>query len=157
MPKDAETILMEHMRSDWGIERSDEAYVDDILPNMLPATQIFEVQQAPAGDAPEEIRQGWVGVELPVRAFMPSDYLTVTVPILAVDGLVVLARAGRQQAHDWWADFYEQKGKSGEDAIILGMLNPYAHMASYPIIARYSFLGFNRSEGELKSIQRSRV
>jgi hypothetical protein len=149
----AEELLYAHMVKDTQVMLPHEHYVDEILPKLLPATHTFEVTTTPAGKAPEEIRRAWVGVHLPVRSFLPAP--SSTVPILAVDGIVALGRAGKDEAKEWWTRFYDTDPGVNSYLIrgITPLINPFAKQRA--TMARLTFMGFDQSEGSLVELNRS--
>jgi hypothetical protein len=79
----------------------------------------FTVTRVPAGGMPEEVRQAWVGLELPLREGLSpgesGEYVdlipgeardsALKVPVLAIDGLAVLYAHGRTEATEVFAPF----------------------------------------------------
>jgi hypothetical protein len=80
------------------------------LDEVAPVYADFLVTKTPEqGEAPEEIREEWIGARLPVRAESvegDDEYFWV----LAREACEVLKRIS-PLAHDWWSSFYEEKGK----------------------------------------------
>ncbi|MEO6109568.1 MAG: hypothetical protein ABIP50_00975 [Candidatus Saccharimonadales bacterium] len=84
-----------------------------------PVEAAFIITQIPKGGAPEDIKEQWVGVSLPVRAahlgqtaLAPTrnfDYLTQqitenddSVAITGIDAVHALAEAGKESAARFW-------------------------------------------------------
>lgn len=132
------------MIQDANVLRPDEEYVFDIS-RAFPVTGLFHVDRTPDGFAPQEIRNAWVDLDLPVRTIDTGDETLV----LGVDALLALKRAERREAFDWWTRFYET-----DDAVHMNLgvglplfLNPWATRRS--LVARISFLNFDRNDGNL--------
>jgi hypothetical protein len=140
-------VLASAMVRDTNVNRSNEEYVE-MVDAQFPARHTFEVTSVPQGEAPFKIREQWVGTRLPVRTELVK-YQSISV--LAVDGLVALKRAERQEAHDWWQDYYEH---ANGQISIPRILNPFARQPG--MLARISFLGFEPSEGNLTETPRNR-
>lgn len=78
------------------------------LDSIAPSRAIFHITSIPPGFAPEEVRQQWVGVALPIRGvFDPHE------------GVVVLAREALEflkekspEAHVWWQQYYADQAQA---------------------------------------------
>lgn len=81
-----------------------------ILDTTLPVLNGFTVETTPPGFPPEEIRQEWVGLTLPVRFTIDIEQVP-EVPVIAVEALHELERAGRHVARDWWREYYAQEAR----------------------------------------------
>ena len=134
---------------DSNVLRPDEKYVADIS-EAFPARRLFHVNRTPDGFAPQEIRDAWVDLSLPVRTIDTGDETLV----LGVDALLALKRAERREAFDWWTHFYET-----DDTVHMNLgvglplfLNPWATRRS--LVARISFLNFDRSDGTLIKVKK---
>lgn len=140
--------LQNYMIHDARVLRPDEEYVADIQ-RMFPVEQLLRVTRLPSGDAPKEIRGAWIGLDLPVRAKVEHH-----VPVLGVDALLALRQSNRSEAYEWWTRFYET-----DNAVHMNLgvglplyLNPWATRRS--LVARISFLGFDRSDGNLAKAEK---
>lgn len=80
------------------------------LDEVAPVYAEFLVTKVPEeGEAPEEIKEGWLGARLPVRA-ESIEGGDETFWVLAREACEVLERTS-PLAYDWWTDFYKEKGK----------------------------------------------
>jgi hypothetical protein len=135
------------MLRDSGVGRTDEDYVT-MVEGLFPAHHNFDITSVPEGEAPYRVREQWVGTSLPLRTELVK-YQPVL--ILAVDGLVALKKSGRDDAHDWWQDYYAAADKPIN---IPMLINPFAHRPG--MMARLSFLGFQPDEGTIEKISKKR-
>lgn len=81
-----------------------------VLDTSVPTLGQFSIESTPPGFPPEEIREDWVGLTLPVR-FAVNLELLPEVPIVAAEALHVLEGAGKTIARDWWRQYYAQEAK----------------------------------------------
>lgn len=131
------------------VSQPDEQYVAEIG-RMFPVRRLFHVSQVPEGFAPEEVRSAWIGLDLPTRAIIKGN----EVPILGTDALLALKSEGRSEAYKWWVNYYETDSEVHKN-LTVGLplfLNPYARRRS--LVARISFLGFDKRDGHLVKIKK---
>lgn len=140
--------LQNYMVHDARVLRPDEEYIADITRN-FPVEQLFHVTRLPDGDAPREIRDAWIGLDLPIRAKI-EHY----VPVLGADALLALKKEGKTEAYEWWTNFYETNDEvhMNLSAGLPLFLNPWATRRS--LVARISFLGFGRNDGNLIKVKK---
>jgi hypothetical protein len=70
------------------------------LDELQPILATFTIQEVPAGPAPLEIREQWVGVVLPVRQLRRAQ--SGAVAISPFEATLALRAAGKHEASDWW-------------------------------------------------------
>lgn len=111
-----------------------------ILDASVPVLGQFSIESTPPGFPPEEVRQDWVGLSLPVRFTVDIEQLP-EVPIVAAEALHVLEGAGKGIARDWWRQYYAQEAKKRM---------PNVDDEGYPdFLANVSLLVFDPSCGNL--------
>lgn len=88
----------------------------------------FEIERTPTGDAPDEIRQDWVGVLLPLREgyqYPPNQGIDVggvvdldarnlfnsdeLVAVDTFDAIIALREADRDNAAKWWLKWHKER------------------------------------------------
>lgn len=91
--------------------------------NEAPITAWFIPRVTPYGGAPEEIKEGWVDVPLPLRYDRPAEgpdpmighdvnnILGVTIlansaSVISTDAVKALRIFGRDEAADWWDGYF---------------------------------------------------
>ncbi|MCA9334110.1 hypothetical protein KC963_03605 [Candidatus Saccharibacteria bacterium] len=112
-----------------------------ILDVSVPVLGQFSIESTPPGFPPEEVRQDWVGLSLPVRFTVDIEQLP-EVPIVAAEALHVLEGAGKGIARDWWRQYYAQEAKKRM---------PNVDDEGYPdLLANVSLLVFDPSCGTLQ-------
>jgi hypothetical protein len=73
------------------------------LDRIAPVRVWFKVLSLPPGPAPDEIRQEWVGLTLPIRG--PRNEGIAIITREALEKL----RHKSPKAHDWWEKYYAQE------------------------------------------------
>ncbi|HVV25691.1 MAG TPA: hypothetical protein VHC21_01495 [Candidatus Saccharimonadales bacterium] len=99
-------ILDTILRSGEGF-KSNKDRLQAILDIHAPVFAKLVVQTPPPGFPPAQIRQQWVGLELPLRAKPYPD----GIPLLAFEAIDCLKKAGRTEAVKWWEDYYILQGQ----------------------------------------------
>ena len=82
---DLQDALESYMVYDHDVNRPDEEYTAD-LEEDFPVRRLFQIHKTPDGFPPKNIRNMWVGLQLPVRALVTS----LEVPVLGIDALATL-------------------------------------------------------------------
>jgi hypothetical protein len=95
-----------------------DEFSETIERELGPVIAHFTITSTPQGGAPEEIKEQWIGVSLPVRQRLLEtqsvhffDILTAefkenleAVPVYGFDAVAALRVYGRDDAADFWAD-----------------------------------------------------
>ena len=77
------------------------------LDRIAPVRAQFTVTDPPPGYAPDEVREQWVGITLPIRGFFnPRE----GVGVLAREALELL-RDKSPLAYDWWQNHYAEEAQ----------------------------------------------
>src|SRR5882724_6455541 len=122
---------------------SNTSYPDFVVNELnakAPILGNFLVTELPAGtDSPERIRQQWIGLSLPVRC-QGLDF-EGAVPVLAIEAMLELKKAGRLEAYNWWMREYESDWR-----LPLG----YTPGDFPEFLAYTNFLIFNQDEGQMQ-------
>jgi hypothetical protein len=107
-----------------GERESSKGEVDEFMQtveeHMGPVVARFTPSTIPDGGAPINIREQWIGVELPVREHLLVEAKNTTnyfdmlrlreienpngIPVFGLDALDALRTAGRTEAADYWDD-----------------------------------------------------
>ncbi|MFO0781816.1 MAG: hypothetical protein U0524_02895 [Candidatus Saccharimonadales bacterium] len=103
IPFDEEVSAAIHARPRAELTAWDPKRLSAFLDAHYPVFAQFVVEEVPSGHAPEEVRQDWVGLSLPVRAQTRQND---GVPVLAFEAVDKLERAGRQNSATWWRRDY---------------------------------------------------
>lgn len=78
------------------------------LDRIAPVRAAFEIISTPPGFAPEEVRNQWVGITLPIRGYYdPSE----GVGVLAREALELLKEQS-PEAHKWWQQYYADESSA---------------------------------------------
>ena len=81
-----------------------------ILDASVPVLGQFSIESTPPGFAPEEIREDWIGLTLPVRFTVDIEQVP-EIPVMAAEALHGLEVAGRTIARDWWRQYYAEEAQ----------------------------------------------
>lgn len=81
-----------------------------VLDSSVPVLSRFSVESTPPGFPPEEIREDWVGLTLPVRFTVDIEQVP-EVPIIAAEALHALEGADKKVARDWWRQYYAEEAE----------------------------------------------
>lgn len=111
------------------------------LDRIAPVRAFFDITSTPRGFAPEDIRQQWVGVTLPMRGYFdPRDG---GVCILAREALELL-KAKSPAAHRWWQQHYAEEAHTKV---------PNVDPEGFPeFLANISYLVFDLDCGKRRSL-----
>jgi hypothetical protein len=111
----------------------------NVLNDKAPVVGRFTVREIPQGlGVPLVVRQQWVDLSLPVRC--TSTDFEGGVPILAIEALEELKKAGRMAGYEWWRRDFEADWK-----------NTPAYNPTFPNALVYTnFLTFSDHEGILE-------
>ncbi len=86
---------------------SDIGRLKVILNLHAPVFAKFVIHTPPPGFPPKEIREQWVGTELPVRAKPDAD----GIPVLAFEAIEALEISNKYDAVAWWKQYYILRGQ----------------------------------------------
>lgn len=109
-------VREEMARMDAALRVSGEMFTDDfehyraILDTSVPVLGQFSIDSTPPGFPPEEIREDWVGLSLPVRFTVDIEQIP-EIPIMAAEALHALEAEGRTVACDWWRQYYVDEAR----------------------------------------------
>jgi len=103
IPFDEEISAAIHARPRAELTAWDPKRLRAFLDAHYPVFAQFVVEEVPSGHAPEEVRQDWVGLSLPVRAQTRQND---GVPVLAFEAVDQLEYAGKHDAATWWKRDY---------------------------------------------------
>ncbi len=78
-----------------------------ILDRIAPVIGTYTIVRTPKGNAPEAIREHWIGVSLPVRAFFESNK---GIPVLAREAIELVSYKS-PTAYEWWKAYYRKKAQ----------------------------------------------
>jgi hypothetical protein len=88
-----------------------------------------KITSVPPGGAPLEIKQAWVGLELPLEEIRePGVMRSVSggkpdpksfggFPVRTTDAIQALRDAGKKKAADWWQNWFEGSGGTGRTLV----------------------------------------
>ena len=73
----------------------------EVLDAQEPIVATFTIEDMPSGQAPEDIREQWVSVVLPVRN-LDRAHQSGTVEVAPIEAVYALKAAVKHEASDWW-------------------------------------------------------
>jgi len=107
------------------------------IDHFAPIVGEFAINSRPEGFPPDDIRDEWIGVILPIR-IEPQPGLVI---INSREAIQALSDENRTTAVGWWEDYYARMAEEK-----MPMIDP----EDYPAyLSNICFLGFVASDGEI--------